>query len=497
MENLTDIWRASVQRFPDRVALVGRKERYTYQEVDRLIDAAAARLGELGVGPGSKVALFVPNDPGFVVAFFAVLKAGGVLCHIDAHLSTREMSRIFGLLRPDLAIVGDIGDAEADFVRGELPTVQMAGCRLVAGASEASVATPDPEIEGVAGLFFTSGTTGLPKAVMLTHRNLIENTHALQKHGAWIDHEVFGNPLPVWHISGAMVLSLVPLSMGATVVYMRRTTPETILRTVEREGITRFGGVPHIYALLNRYPYRDRYDVSCCRSWISGGAPLPEVVENEFHVKYKARIRHVYGMLEASPCMASTLDERDDRFGVVGRALPGVSIEIRDDNGEVLPAGADGEVWVTGPNIMKGYYGNPDATARAVVDGWLDTGDIGQLQNGDTLILSGRHKEMMIVAGKNVYPTEIETVLLSDDQLSDAAVVSREDPLRGEEILAFVVPSSGVEVDAPALRSLCVRELASYKVPRSILLVDRIPRSDTGKIRRAELLQSLAAEEAS
>src|SRR5262245_48442765 len=491
--SLVEMWETSRRRYADRMALVGARHRLTYAEAGVQIDEAAAILSEMGVTKGTKIALFLHNDPGFVVAFFSVLKAGGVACLIDPQLSLRELNRVLSLLRPDLAILGDLARRQQERLP-PVPPAEGDGHRLKPLRVKILPREPEPELRDVAGLFCTSGTTGSPKAVMLSHDNLTSNTLAFRAHGAWTDHEVFGNPLPVWHISGAMVLSLVPLSMGATVVFLPRATPEAILKTIERERITRFGGVPHIYATLNRFHHADDYDVESCRSWISGGAPLPETVEEEFERKFNRRICHVYGMLEASPGIASTLDGGSYPIGVVGRPLPGVKVEIRDASGAALNDGRDGQVWVNSPGVMRGYYHDTEGTARSVRNGWLDTGDVGHFGPDGTLRLSGRHKETMIVAGHNVYPTEIETVLLEDPMISDAAVASLQNEVRGEEVIAFAVPASNAKLNERDILARCRQVLVPYKVPRRVLLVDAIPRNETGKILRKALLQLAEAK---
>lgn len=485
--HLIDLWEASRERFASRLALVGPAHRLTYAEVGERVDRSAEVLQEMGVGPGVKVALFLPNDPAFVVAFMSVLKAGGVVCHIDPFLTAQELPRVLSLIQPDLAIFGDVENNTVAGVQQLLPSIRLERPEIDPRSVRVPPIEPEEVLNGVAGLFCTSGTTGIPKAVMLTHFNLTRNVASLLAHGRWDGHEVFGNPLPVWHISGAMVLSLLPIAMGATVVYLRRATPEAILKMVASEGITRFGGVPHMYAMLNRFRSSGRYDVSCCRSWITGGAPIPLTVEQEFEAKFPGRIRHIYGMLEASPGIASTLDERDYRAGEVGRALPGVEIEIRNPQGEAVDPGEEGEVFVRSGSVMKGYYRNPEATTAAIRDGWLNTGDVGTLGENGVLALSGRSKEIMIVAGQNVYPGEIEAVLSEHEAVTDVGVASVEDEVRGEEILAFVVTADAA-VQERDLLAYCRRSLAAYKVPRRVVKVDEIPRTDSGKILRDRLI---------
>jgi long-chain acyl-CoA synthetase len=369
-------------------------------------------------------------------------------------------------------------DAHADRVRADRATL--------------APAEREPALADVAAILCTSGTTGMPKAVMLTHANLLENVRALRAHKTWTEHEVFGNPLPVFHVYGITVMTLMPLSMGATVVRIPRVNPESCLAAIERERITRFAAVPSVFSVLNRYRGRARFDVSSCVSWISGGAPLPEAVVAEFEAGFARHIHEGYGMLESSPGISWNLDDRPFQRGAVGRPLAGVTVEIRDAGGRVLGAGDVGEVWVKSPGVMKGYYGDAETTAETVRDGWLDTGDLGCIDAGGYLYLRGRKKEVMIVAGHKVYPTEIESVLLEDPSVADAGVVAREDAARGDQVIAFVVAREGAAIDERALLERCRSSLSGFKIPRRIVGVGAIPRNKSGKILRAALLEIVA-----
>jgi long-chain acyl-CoA synthetase len=495
MNSLALWWEHCQTQYAQRTAVVGSGQRATYGELNTAIQSSAQTLKGIGVGPGIKVTLVFANEPRFLVAFFAVLTAGGIPCPLNPNLTTAELDSLLQVLEPHLALASQLSTTLQSYLQTKLPvlnltdwTLNVDEIQLEGVAIAPHESTPDPELAEVACIFCTSGTTGLPKAVLLTHQNLLSNTEALWAHKKWLELEIFGNALPVFHIYGLTVLTLLPLSMGGTVVYMPKFSPQSCLQTIEQERITRFGGVPSMFAMLNQYRQRTDFDVSCCQSWISGGAPLPESAVEEFSANYAALIYEGYGMLETSPGMSWNLDDAPYRKAAVGRPLKGVAVRIRDSDGQNLSQGETGQIWVSGSGVMKGYYRNPTATAETIQNGWLDTGDIGRFDVDGYLYLMGRQKEVMIVGGHNVYPREIETVLLSHPAIADAAVASQMNGTRGDEIFAFVVLSSQVQLDESALNQHCRHTLSSFKLPRHIYAVDQIPRNDSGKILRKALL---------
>lgn len=492
METLPELWRRSSQRQPRRDAFVAGDRRLTYERADERIESLAERLGELGAGAGTKVCLFFSGGPDFAVALLATVRAGAVACPMNPALNSRELEQLTTLLEPDLAFHGLAGAEIISEVERQLPTAEYDDGLLRGDVAPLPRRPAEEELDGVACILCTSGTTGLPKAGMLTHSNLISNVESLAANKRWSEPEVFGNSLPAFHVYGITVLTLLPIYLGGTVVFIPRFTPENCLKAIESEGITRFGGVPSMFTLLNRYTGRDKLDSSSCRSWISGGAPLPRPVADEFENKFGGKIYEGYGMLETSPGISWNLDDGEFHPGAVGRPMRDVEVRILDDeSGRELPQGEIGEIVVRSPGVMKGYYRDPAATAETIRDGWLYTGDTGCFDEDGYLSLKGRTKELIIVGANNVYPREIEAVLLEEPVVADAAVAARQDPVRGEQIYAFVVLESGAELDARALKLRCRDALAAFKVPRRIHQVDEIPRNPSGKILRSQLIDGL------
>jgi len=321
---------------------------------------------------------------------------------------------------------------------------------------------------------------------MLTHQNVLACLEAFQSllprwpGQQWLDQERFGNVIPLSHVYGLIMMTLMPLSLGGAVVLLPRFSPSSTLKAIEDFGVTFFGGVPRMYAMLNHYQYPGRYSRSSCRFWICGGSPLPANVSERFHATYGATIREGFGMLETSSLATLNFDDAPRHPGSVGPFAGTMRARIRDPQGRDL-----------GPTVMKGYYRDPGATAGVLRDGWLATGDIGILDDDGYLYLKGRSKDMMIVGGHNVYPREVEQVLLRANEVADAAVAAQDDPVRGERIVAFVVAAPGRIIDEKILLDHCRRHLSSFKCPRQVLVVDDIPRNATGKVLRQVLSERL------
>ena len=492
----------SLSTYPDRPAIVCGEEELSYQQLSERSAAIAESLSAAGVTPHAKVVLFYPTEPDFVACFLGLQQLGAVACPLNIEQSASEHVDLLKLIDPDLVIVSD----RAAECRESIETVWngpvVSAGELEAGEVEAMVEprTSDPDLEDVAVILCTSGTTGLPKAAMLTHSNLTENLQAFRDHlpsfpgREWSDWEKFGNPIPVFHPYGLIMMTLMPLFLKGTSVQIPRFSPPATLKAITSRRVTFFGGVPSIYAMLNRYQKKARADVSSCLVWICGGAPLPEAVAKDFQELFGTHISEGFGMLETSSLASNNFETELRHPGTVGTFHARMRAEIRGSDGQPLPAGETGDLWLTGANIMKGYYRNPEATAEAIQGGWLQTGDLGLFDEDGHLTLKGRSKEIIIVGGHNVYPREVENILLEQQQVADVAVAGESDPVRGERLLAFVVPTNGAALQEPQLLDVCRERLSPYKVPRAIHSVASIPRNSIGKILRRQLVDDLKSK---
>ncbi|MFC9839710.1 class I adenylate-forming enzyme family protein, partial [Rhodococcus sp. NPDC127530] len=448
------------------------------QLLDR-VRAAARHLHDLGIGTGDVVALKLTNRTEFVVLLFATWRLGATITPINPALTDDE-------------IVRQLADSAARLLVVEDGTTLVGGVATLAvgdlyDAPVAGDPTPRADSSAPALLIYTSGTTGVPKGVMLDHTNVDAmaemGVQALQLGPA--DRCLL--ILPLFHVNGIVVSVLTPLLAGASVVIAGRFDPRTFFGLVESERPTFFSAVPTIYNILAALPDDVRPDTSSVRFGICGAAPASAELLTRFEDRYGFPLLEGYGLSEGT--CASTLNPLTGprRAGTVGIAFPGQEIRIVDANGTEMGPGADGEVLVRGRNVMRGYLGRPEDTARTVVDGWLHTGDVGHLDTDGYLTLVGRSKDMIIRGGENIYPKEIEDVLAGDPAVLEAAVIGVPDTIWGEVVVAYVQPTPGSTVDPAALHALCARKLSRYKRPTSIVVVDAIAKNAVGKIDKAAL----------
>ncbi|MEU1444003.1 class I adenylate-forming enzyme family protein [Streptomyces mirabilis] len=449
------------------------------------VQAAARHLQDLGIGPGDVVALKLSNRVEFVLLLFASWRLGATVTPVNPKLTEVEVAR-------------QLKDAGARLVVVEDGTTADGGITTLAVADlyEESVGgdrTPLPDPSALALLIYTSGTTGVPKGVMLDHANIDAMTDMIRKALEMGPTDRSLLILPLFHVNGVVVSVLTPLLAGADVVIADRFDPHTFFDVIEREHPTFFSAVPTIYNMLAALPDSVRPDTSSVRFGICGAAPAPAELLIRFEARYGFPLIEGYGLSETScACTVNPL-AGPRRAGTVGLPFPGQEIRIADESGAALAPGEDGEILVRGINIMRGYLGRPDETARTVVDGWLHTGDVGHLDAEGYLTLVGRSKDMIIRGGENIYPKEIEDVLAGDPSVLEVAVIGVPDDKWGEVVVAYVQPRPGLTVDPAALEARCARSLSGYKRPTSFFVVEAIPKNAVGKIDKISVRAAHAA----
>ncbi len=343
--------------------------------------------------------------------------------------------------------------------------------------------TPDE----VATLLYTSGTSGKPKGVELTHGNLSANVSQAMRAAKFTPNDCIFGVLPQFHSFGFTVLTLLPMTIGCRVVYSAKFVPAKVLSLLQKHRPSFLVMIPSMYAALARDKKASKDMFSSVRIAVSGGEALPPIVREQFLDRFGVEIHEGYGLTETSPAAHISLPWAS-RIGTVGQALPEVETRIVGPTGAVLPAGQDGEVQLRGPNVMRGYHGMPEATAKVLdQDGWFRTGDMGQLDADGYLSITGRIKEMLIVGGENVFPREIESVLEVHPDVEACGVIGRSDEKRGEVPVAFVELRDGSSLRPSDLRSWAGERLAPYQCPREVFVVHTLPRNPTGKVQRREL----------
>jgi long-chain acyl-CoA synthetase len=513
MLNLSLLLEDSARSFPDRDAVILGPTRLTYREVDAAANQVANLLVARGTQPGDKIALSCPNLPYFPIVYYGALKAGAVVVPLNVLLKAREIGYHLG-----------DADVKAYFCFEGTPELPMAteghaGFERVRGAEHFFVITADPSapspIEGTetlgqaligmspqfesvvrepgdtAVILYTSGTTGQPKGAELSHANTMMNVVAtnrlFQREPATDSHVVC---LPLFHTFGATVQMHAGFSMAATLHLVPRFDARQVVELMDRETITFFAGVPTMWwGLLNALS--DDIDVQRIAAnlhiGISGGAALPVEIIAKVKENFGVDVLEGYGLSETSP-VATFSDRSRPRPGSIGVPIWGVELKlVHPDWSEVAEVDAVGEIAVRGHNVMKGYYGRPDATAEVIQNGWFRTGDLARRDADGFYFIVDRAKDLIIRGGFNVYPREVEEVLVTHPAVSLAAVVGVPHDSHGEEIKAFVIPTEGATIDPDQLVAWCREQMASYKYPRIIELVPSLPMTATGKILKREL----------
>ncbi|BBX84066.1 class I adenylate-forming enzyme family protein [Mycolicibacterium aubagnense] len=464
---------------PHGPAVSDARHTLTNAQLHDCVIAAANQLRDKGIGAGDVVAVQLRNRVEFVVLLFAAWRLGAAITPVNPSLTDDEVNRQLIDSATRLLVTDD--DITTNT---EVPTLAVAE---LATATVGADQTPHEDVSALALLIYTSGTTGTPKGVMLDHANL----DAMAQMGR---EALFIGPtdrclliLPLFHVNGIVVSVLTPLMAGASVIIADRFAPHAFFAVIERERPTYFSAVPTIYTMLAALPDNVIPDTSSVRFAICGAAPAPAELLSRFESRCGFPLIEGYGLSEGT--CASTINPIDGprRAGTVGKPFPGQRIRIVDASGDDVPTGADGEVIIAGPNVMRGYLGRPEATAATVIDGWLHTGDIGHLDSDGYLTLAGRSKDMIIRGGENIYPREIEDVLSSDPNVLEAAVIGAPDEKWGEVVVAYVAPHPRATIDPNALQARCARSLAGYKRPTEILVLGSIPKNPVGKIDKAPL----------
>jgi len=495
--NLLDLLQRSTEKFATRTALISGDRSVTYRELWESVKRLGTGLRRLGVEPGERVGLMLPNVPEFVQAYFGILAAQGTVVPLNVLYKGEEVRYIL----EDAAIRRVISG------RMLLPVIQAARERLTHplqvvlvdgdGGGDSWItsghdllretgetATPAPH--EVAVCLYTSGTTGRPKGALLSHENLLSNMSAFRQIAPCDQRDVFLCVLPLFHSYGATVLMLFPLDIGAAIVLESRFIPDQTMRVMAERRVTVFAAVPSMYALWAQLPPLS-VDLSRVRFAISGGAPLPLETLGRFEERYGILIYEGYGLTEAAPVLTENPLLGPRKVGSVGKPLPGIELKVLDEEGREVLDGAVGEIIARGSNIMLGYLNRPDATAEVLKEGWLRTGDLGRRDDDGYFYIVDRKKDLIIVGGLNVYPREVEEVLAAHPAVAEAVVIGVPDATRGEAPKAYVVLRAGASCARQELLRFARQRLAPFKVPRDLEFCEALPRTVSGKILRQQL----------
>lgn len=526
----------TASKYPNNDALVyvDRNLRYTYKEFKEKCDQLAKGLLKLGIKKGEHVAVWAYNVPEWILLQFALAKIGAVLVTVNTYYKAHELEYV--LRQSDSTTLFLVkGFKDVDYVEtiykvvpelkesspGELKSKKLPLLRRVIfigkekhpgmlnfsevmdlgkGVSDEELKEREKELDchDVVNMQYTSGTTGFPKGVMLTHYNIINNAYWVGNYMRLTEKDKLCIPVPFFHCFGCVLSTLNCVTHGATMVPIEIFDAEKVLQAIHKERCTAVNGVPTMFVRELNHPDFDKYDMSSLRTGIMAGAPCPvELMKRVIEDMHAKEITICYGLTEASPVITQT--RRDDpiekRVETVGKPLPYVEVKIVDpETGKELPPNTPGELIAKGYNVMKGYYKMPEATAKAIRDGWLYTKDLAKMDEEGYIYILGRVDDMIIRGGENVYPREIEEFLYRHPKIKEVQVVGVPHKEYGEEVAAFIQLKEGEQATEEEIKEYCKKNIARYKVPKYIFFTDEWPLTASGKIQKFKL-REIAKEE--
>ncbi len=505
MTTLPAILNQNALKYPRQKCLIFNQKKISYRDLNNQVNELSRGLIKLGIKEGDKVAILLKNTPEYIVSYFAILKAGAIVIPLNYMLTSEELKLIAGDSKTSTIVTSSEFIEIARQLRlrleplkniitidGDFPdSIDFLGLFENAGAGD-SVRPIEPE--DIACVLYTSGTTGQPKGVMLTHRNLITNVIACSSLIKITHKDNFLCLLPIFHSFTLTACILMPIYAGARITIIESVRPfRKVLKSIITQRVTIFTGVPSIYniltelklpRILNLRIFRFLNPLRLC---ISGADKLPIETLNKFELKFKIPLLEGYGLTEASPIIAVNLLKGPRKAGSVGPPLPNIKIKVLNKTGKELPVENVGELLVKGPNVMKGYLNLADETSLVIKDGWLYTGDMVRVDKDGYIYIVGRKKDMLIVRGLNVYPKEVEDVLYQHPKVAEAGVIGIKDKHKGEVPEAFVVLKEGEKATEQEIINFCRQILAPYKIPRFVKFRTHLPKTSTGKILKRKL----------
>ncbi|MGI8417861.1 MAG: long-chain-fatty-acid--CoA ligase [Nakamurella sp.] len=492
MTNLAANLTATAARSPQSTAVILDDVRLSYADLDTATAKMAGYLAAQGIQPGDRVALMLPNIPAFAVIYYGALRAGAVVVPMNPLFKAREIE--YYLSDSGAKMIFAMPGAAEDGAKAVGVTfVPVEGADTIAMASftggvEPVAAVVDRADSDTAVILYTSGTTGRPKGAELTHINLNSNQEVTARTLLTLtgDDVVMGC-LPLFHVFGMTCGLNTSVAVGASLSLITRFDPDTALDVIARDKVTVFEGVPTYYmGMLSKAGGRDT-DLTALRLAVAGGSSLPVEVLHKFEATFGCAILEGYGLSETSPVASFNHPNAERKPGSIGFPIEGVQMAVLDEAGAEVTDGEPGEIVIRGDAIMVGYWNKPEATAEAVKDGWFHSGDIGKRDDDGYFYIVDRIKDMILRGGLNVYPREVEEVLYEHPAVVEAAVVGVPHQMLGEEIAAFVVLGAGQSADPTEISQYVKDRIAAYKYPRTVTIVDSLPKTASGKILKREL----------
>ena len=483
----------SASTHADRDALRLGDSTVSYRQLDQDSAHVAGLLRDRGMRPGDRVGIMLPNTPEFGLVYQSVLRAGGVVVPMNPLLKAREVAYYLSDSGARLMFgwhaMADEAETGAKQAEADAIIVDPTGFGGVVASARPEAEVVERDDDDTAVILYTSGTTGHPKGAELTHSSLSRNTEIVCRELLELtaDDVIFGG-LPLFHAFGQTCTLNAAAWSGACVTLLPRFDAAQALRILADHRVTIFEAVPTMYSALLSVPDRDGYDVSRLRRCISGGAAMPVEVLRAFESAFGCVVLEGYGLSETSPVASFNHPERERKPGTIGTPVRGVQMRVVDKTGNEVPQGETGEIEIKGHNVMKGYWRRREETAAAIQDGWFRTGDIGRVDEDGYFSIVDRKKDLIIRGGYNIYPREIEEVMYEHPAVAEAAVIGLPHPELGEEVAAAVTLKPGASATPDELRDHVKRQVAAYKYPRKVWIVDALPKTSTGKIVKREIV---------
>ena len=500
--NLKLMLEQSAKRYGGKIAVAMGDQRLSYAQLDEASNKVANALAGMGVRKGDRVAMLLSNSPEFVTTYFGVVKAGGIAVLLDTKYKLTELTSLCGDSQPKVLVT------ESPFLEPLVPVLprfksieqvidlsseyegQFLSYQEVMATSPARPVAVGLEPEDIVHIAYSSGPSFHPRGVMLSHQALVREAAISGDGFQQTDKDIVVLfALPMHHAFGLVVITLTSIAKGSMVVMLPGLSIDKLLEIIERERATMFMAVPFVHALIINAVEAEgiKHNLSSMRLWGTAGAAMPVNILQKLRQHLGMPAVNFWGMTESSAHVTCQPVDGAGKPGSVGRVLPGWELKIVDDSDRELPPNEVGEIIVRGP-IMKGYYNNPQATAEAIKDGWLHTGDMGKVdEDGQVFLSAGRKKDVIIAKGQNIYPSDIEEVLRSHPKVAEAAVVGISDKVRGEVPKAVIRLKAGEIATEQEIKHFCREHLADYKVPRQIGFMDSLPKTADGKIDKEEL----------
>ncbi|WP_368077909.1 long-chain fatty acid--CoA ligase [Bacillus sp. NTK074B] len=507
--SIPDMLQQTASRYPKHPCLSFYQKRMTYDEIQGAVTLFASSLMHLGTEKGDRIAIMLPNCPQYVISYYGILTAGGIVTQVNPMSVERELIHLLNDSGAETIVVLDrfypiIKSIQKETKVNTIIVVSFQGENPVSdytfdeflkvgdgGASPISIKPED-----VAVLQYTGGTTGVSKGVMLTHSNILSNVMQSQlffKDSIQTGKERSLSVIPFFHVFGMNSCMNLSIYSANEMILLPRFELSEVLLTIKREKPTLFPGVPTMYVAITNHPSAEEYGIRSIKLCNSGSAPMPVELLNQFEKKTGAKILEGYGLSEASPTTHCNPAFAERKPGTVGIGLPSTDYKVVDlaTGTKEVPVGEIGELIIKGPQVMKGYWNLPEETSNALREGWLYTGDIARMDDEGYVSIVDRKKDMIIASGYNVYPREVEEVIYEHPCVQEAVVIGVPDSYRGETVKAVIVLKAGEKVSEQELIRFCQENMSSFKVPRIIEFRDELPKTSVGKILRRALRENM------